>query len=154
MKLWRVCKAKYAATALRGQGGLYVSGRWHQKGTLIVYCARSLSLATLESFVHFNPGEAPDSLVAIAVEVPDDVVVEHWKAKGLPRGWRGYPHLDATRTMGTTWVKGSTAAVLRVPSAIVPIESNFLLNPSHPEMARVRTDRPRAFAFNPRMLKP
>lgn len=154
MRVWRICKQKYVATALSGQGGLYAPGRWHQKGTLIVYCARSLSLATLESFVHFDPSEAPGSLVAIPVEVPDDVPVERWTAKGLPPGWRGYPHLDATREKGTSWAKGATAAVLRVPSAIVPIESNFLLNPAHPAMVRVRPGPPRPFAFDPRMFKP
>jgi RES domain-containing protein len=153
MRIWRICKEKYATTALSGQGGLYTPGRWHERGTPIVYCARSLSLATLESFVHFDPSEAPSSLVAIPVDVPDDVRVDRWAAKGLPRGWRGLPHLEETRKMGTAWVKGSTAAVLRVPSAIVPIESNFLLNPAHADMKRISAGPPRPFAFDPRMLK-
>ena len=154
MRLWRICKAKYVTTALSGQGGLYTPGRWHQRGTAVVYCARSLALATLESFVHFDPMDAPGSLVAIPVDVPDDVRVERWKAKDLPSGWRGHPHLDATRDMGTAWLKGLTAAVLRVPSAVVSIESNFLLNPSHPDMARIRAGASRRFAFDPRMFKP
>jgi RES domain-containing protein len=153
MKLWRICKEKYTATALSGQGGLYAPGRWHQRGTFIVYCARSLSLATLESFVHFDPSEAPDSLVAVPVEVPKDVFVERWKAKDLPTGWQGYPHLNETRERGTAWVKGATAAIVRVPSAVVPIQSNFLLNPAHPDMKRVQAGRPRPFAFDPRMFK-
>lgn len=115
----------------------------------VVYCASSLALACLEVFVHVDATELPDDLVAIRVELPEDAVVED--VGPLPRGWRAVPGPPSLRRIGSAWAARGQALGLRVPSAVIPEETNLLLNPKHPDMARVVRGLPRKFAFDPRM---
>lgn len=117
-----------------------------------MYCASSLSLATLEYFVHLDPADLPDDLVSIRVEIPSSAAIERLPAKALPRDWRAYPPGTGTKDIGTEWATSSRAVALLVPSAVTPIEDNVILNPRHPDMRRIRVATPEPFAFDPRML--
>lgn len=117
-----------------------------------MYCASSLSLATLEYFVHVDPADLPDDLVSIRAEIPASVAVERLSAKALPRDWRAYPAGFGTKDIGTEWAASSRTVALLVPSAVTPIEDNVILNPRHPDMRRIRVGTPEPFAFDPRML--
>ena len=130
MHLWRICAAKYQDSAFSGLGGLYVSGRWHQRGNKIIYTAESLALATLEIFVHLESDRLP--LVAIKANVEEKLAVE--EVKNFPLNWQettAYPELQK---IGTEWLKSCRTPILKVPSAIVPVEFNYLLNPDHPDL--------------------
>ena len=70
MKVWRLCRQPFAATALEGIGGLHASGRWHRRGRPIVYAASSAALAALEVLVHVDPLDAPDDLRLLTIELP------------------------------------------------------------------------------------
>ena len=130
MYLWRICAAKYQDSAFSGLGGLYVSGRWHQRGNKVVYTAESLALATLEILVHLESDRVP--LVAIKAYIEKKLEVA--EVNNLPPNWQettAYPELQ---TIGTEWLKLGRTPVLKVPSAIVPVEFNYLLNPDHPDL--------------------
>jgi RES domain-containing protein len=118
----------------------------------IVYTSESLALAVLEFFVHLDPRDAPD-LVAVSVEVPDDVRVGHVTERSLPKDWRTTPAPASLADLGTAWARGGATALLAVPSALVPRETNYLLNPAHPEFARLRMGRPEPFALGRRLLR-
>jgi RES domain-containing protein len=117
----------------------------------MVYCASSLSLAALECLVHFDLSEAPEDYVAISMAIPDDVV-EPLDVAGLPKRWRDTPPPTALARIGDRFVREQRSAVLQVPSAIVPEEPNFLIHPGHPDAARIETDPPRPFHFDPRLF--
>jgi RES domain-containing protein len=119
----------------------------------MVYCAETLSLAALESFVHFDSSLLPDDYAWIAVEIPAGVAVEELSPARLPANWRDNPARDSVRTVGSDWAASGRTAVLSVPSAIVEQERNFLLNPDHPQFKKIRARKPRPFRFDERMSK-
>lgn len=152
MRVWRLCRQPFAATALEGVGGLYASGRWHRRGRPIVYTASSAALAALEVLVHVDPLDAPDDLRLLTIELPDDFGVERVDAADLPAHWTAVPAPDELAALGSDWLMSRRSAALSVPSAVIPIERNLLLNPRHPDIARVRVVDDAPFTFDPRLL--
>jgi RES domain-containing protein len=134
MRLWRI--SNYAD--LTGAGGLHNSGRWHSSGTEIVYLAETPASALLERMVHLeiNADELPSHYQLLAVDIADDVAFETVDERKLPKNWRSED--AATQPTGDRWLKENRTALLRVPSAIVPHTSNWLLNPNHPDAAKAR----------------
>jgi RES domain-containing protein len=149
--VWRIVKEKYADSAFTGEGAARVGGRWNSRGRWLVYTSGSLSLAALELLVHLNP---PVSFrwVAIPCEF-DDRIAEILPAEDLPRQWRRYPAPPATRSFGDQWLDRARSAVLAVPSAIIPREWNYLVNPAHPDIKRITIGTPEPFAFDPRLIE-
>lgn len=151
MRVWRICSRRYRR--FDGEGARLYGGRWNYAGTSIVYTSGSLSLAALELFVHVDTDLAPDGLVAIPADIPEDVAVGTVDIAKLPRNWRAYPAPEALKDIATAWVKGSSTAVLAVPSVVIPSEQNYLLNPGHRDFRRVRIQKARPFEFDPRLWK-
>ena len=103
--------------------------------------------------MHLDPALAPDDLVAVAADIPDEVGRSRLAPGDLPRAWRRHPPPEALTDLGARWARGMRTAVLVVPSAIIPAEQNYLINPRHPDAARIRRATPEAFRFDPRMWK-
>ena len=152
MRVWRICRKPYVDTALDGSGGMYTSGRWHSKGNPIAYTASSAALAVLEVLVHVDPLTAPADLRLLAIELPDDLSIEVLEPITLPEGWHSVPAPAALQTIGSSWLTSGRTAALNVPSAVIKVERNFLLNPRHPEVQRVRILSDEAFSFDTRLL--
>jgi RES domain-containing protein len=129
-------------------------GRWNHRGTRVVYTSSSLSLAALETLAHFDEEEGPDALVAIPADMPDDVPITRIKISELASNWRTTPAPESLAEIGTRWTMARHSLVLAVPSAIIPQELNYLLNPLHPQVKRIRVGRPKPFSFDPRLWKP
>jgi RES domain-containing protein len=151
MQVWRLCQRKHQATAFSGEGGFYASGRWHPKGLPIVYTAESLALATLEVFVHTESNQIP--LLAIRAYLPEHLSVETVQIEDLPTGWQEVAAYPQLQQIGKCWLQENRTPIVRVPSSIVPVEFNYLLNPRHPEL-RFQLEPPMAFQFDRRMWKP
>lgn len=152
MRVWKICRKPYVDHALDGIGGLYTSGRWHTKGTPIVYTASSAALAALEVLVHVDPLTAPSDLRLLAIDIPDDLSTAVLEATMLPADWSTVPAPLSLQTIGVSWLTSRGSAVLSVPSAVITVERNFLLNPQHPETKRTRIISDEAFTFDPRLL--
>jgi RES domain-containing protein len=152
MRLWRICKAEHAATAFTGEGALLYPGRWHHAGTPVVYCSDSRALAALEQLVHLHRNRLPPDFVCFSVEVPDDFATREVGSAELPAEWRHQPGPPELRDIGTGWAESGESAVLQVPSAVVPGEHNFLLNPRHPDFGRLGIGNPEPFAFDERLV--
>ena len=151
MLVWRICSRNHRR--FDGEGARLYGGRWNQVGTSVVYASGSLSLTALELFVHVDIDTVPDELVAILAEIPDTVTMETIKIESLPREWRGYPPPEVLKDIGTAWAKRGSSALLAVPSAVIPVERNYLLNPAHGDFKRVRLQKPVPFRFDVRMWK-
>jgi RES domain-containing protein len=121
----------------------------------VVYCASTLSLATLEYLVHLDPDEWPYDLVSIRFEVLADVAhaAEVVDVNTLPMDWRATPGPDALKTIGSDWAKSGRSALLIVPSAVTPNETNLLLNPRHADLKRFVMHPPEPLVFDPRLRK-
>jgi RES domain-containing protein len=151
ISVWRLCTAKYLKTAYSGEGARLYGGRWSPVGLPIAYASAARALAVLE--VLANAGE-PDRLVALEwVLVPaelSDTLVE--TPARFPAEWRQYPHAATTQNFGLQWAQEQRSVALRVPSAVVPGEFNFLLNPQHPDFGQVKIGKAERFTFDPRLV--
>ena len=150
MRVWRILKEKYAATAFDGEGARLHGGRWNSRGTRMVYTSGSQALAALESLVHLNPPVA-FRYAAIPVDF-DESLLETLAKSALPKDWTEEPPPPSTQAIGDRWVKEARSAVLQVPSLLIPAEPNFLLNPAHPDFRKLKIGKPTAFSFDPRLL--
>lgn len=151
MIVWRLCRARHAT--FDGQGAARHGGRWNHPGTSVVYTSATLSLATLELLVHVEPATTPGDLVAIPVTVPERLALHTIGDADLPAHWRGHPAPQRLADLGTAWAAGRSTAVLCVPSAVVPGERNYLLNPLHPEFRAIRVGRPERFVLDERFVR-
>jgi RES domain-containing protein len=148
---WRLTKTRYLETAWDGEGARRSGGRWNSPGTPVVYVSATLSLALVEVLVHLSSGVLP-AYTAVPIEF-DDSLAEELRAEELPAQWKHYPACPETRVIGDGWVRDARSALLRVPSVVVPVEFNYLVNPAHPEFARVRIGAALPFPFDPRLLR-
>ena len=151
MRVWRLASARHAA--FDGEGARLAGGRWNLRGTPVVYASDSLALAALEYLVNVDPETAPGDLAALRAAVPGEVTVKILAVDGLPRNWRSFPAPPELAVLGTRWAESLETAVFRVPSVVVPQESNFLLNPRHPDFAKIVSQAPIPFAFDSRVWR-
>lgn len=150
MLAWRLCRAKYAETAFSGRGASENGGRWNAIGTPMVYASGSAALAILEALAHFDRDNAPPGYVFFRIDLPDDLV-EELDARHLPRGWDALEPPDALKRIGSDWALSQRSLALSVPSVVVPMERNILLNPLHPAFAKLTIAPPQPFRFDPRL---
>jgi RES domain-containing protein len=151
--LWRVCQRRYAAEPLSGRGGLEVGGRWHLRGSRVVYTSATLSLAVLEILAQVDLDLVPGDMVQLRIEAPDDLRVERMELAGLPEDWRSYPAPPSLAEVGTEWLKRQESAILSVPSALIPEERNYLINPEQVEAPRIRVASVRELRLDPRLAR-
>ncbi len=138
LQVWRLVTARYADSAFSGDGARLYGGRWNRKGVPVVYTSDSQALAMLEMLVQDDPLRA--RYVVIPATIPDEVAVERVTVDSLPARWRAPGEHRRLRTIGTAWARRLSSAVLAVPSAVIPDEHNYLLNPQH-EAFSVDRDR-------------
>ena len=148
MILWRISNHEN----LDGNGGLRASGRWHTRGRRIVYCAPNPATALLEVLVHteIDPAEMPVNYRYLEIKVPDTLAIETLDIGRLPQGWRSDP--PASRSAGDEWLRSGRTSLLRVPSVIVPMTWNVLINPGHPDSRQIRILRAYDHRIDPRLL--
>lgn len=151
MLVWRICREPHAATAFSGEGARLVGGRWNSMGVPMAYASDSLALAALELFVHIGPSDqAPADLVAIQAEIAVDVQTDLAAMTKLPGDWRFQEELS--RRAGDRWAKENSAVAVRVPSVVVDVEWNVLINPEHPGFGGLKIIQKRPFRFDERMF--
>ena len=152
MKAWRITKQKHARTAFSGEGARLYGGRWNSPVVPMVYVAESQSLAVLEVLVHLDAPALLEKYVFVEVDV-DAALVSDLDRSSLSKNWQFDPVPEAIQAIGDRGVLSGASAVLRVPSVLVPGESNFLLNPRHPDFGKIIISRPQAFRFDPRLAR-
>ena len=134
---WRITKERHARTAFSGEGARIFGGRWNSVGVPVVYCSEHLSLAVLETLVHTVPATIKDRFRAYRIRF-DERLLTNVAENKLAKGWDAQPPTAASQKVGDDWVKASRSAVLATPSVLVPIERTLLLNPKHPDFARIQ----------------
>jgi RES domain-containing protein len=153
MRLWRV-SGRHLAEAFDGGYGLRFDGRWNTVGHPVTYAATSPSLCVLEKLVHVEDPMLLPSLAVVAYDAPDEIPFGRRTADDLPDGWR---HRESeTQGIGNEWLASLEAAVLFVPSVIVPIrdcpDQNVVINHLHPAAATITIARIEPFELDVRLL--
>lgn len=145
MQLWRLYRRAHGP-GLDGMGGLHASGRWHRQGTRAVYFGASPAIVVLEKLAHIDPAMLPSDLILARFEA--DVSVED----AFDGEIDSLPVLQRTQARGDAFFRKNDACLLRVPSVILPEEYNLVLNPLHPDAAKVISAGHREFKFDGRLL--
>lgn len=155
MRVFRIEREKYLDTTLKGIGAALTEGfRWNSLNTFLVYTAESRALATLEVAVHLDLSEdLPTDRYYVEIEIPDSVEMLELRQDDLPEGWDAKPPSLESQYIGDDFVSQNSAAVLKVPSSIVPLSFNYLINPQHPDAGKISVVGKIPLIFDQRMKK-
>ena len=147
---WRIVKQKNEKTAFTGEGARLYGGRWNSPGTAMVYTAQSQSLAALEMLAHLDSADLLGQYVFFDVTMEDSMVAV-LDPSSLPKNWPAEPPPNKLRLLGDAWADAATSVALRVPSSIIPAESNYLLNPKHLDFAKLQIGKAVPFRYDARL---
>lgn len=148
-KVYRISKCMYIDD-MKGTGAATYGGRWHSKGTYVLYTASTSSLALLESIVHLSNISTIDYCIA-CFEIPEEKIFRIDNNR-LPKNWNANPAPGDTAVLGDHLIKQNEYLGLEVPSVIVPEETNILLNPKHPDFEKIRIVYKRKIGFDQRFF--
>lgn len=151
-QVYRVLRKAYSRSPFDGEGAYRYGGRWSSVGTRLCYTSEHQSLAMLEYFVHLDANDAPADLVLVTAEIPNDLPRESVEAEHLPSHWRRSPAPAEIARIGDDFVQRAKRCVLIVPSALAPNETNWLLNPQHPDFRRVVLSKTEPLRYDARMF--
>ncbi|MCU7916797.1 MAG: RES family NAD+ phosphorylase [Candidatus Thiodiazotropha sp. (ex Epidulcina cf. delphinae)] len=152
MRVWRLCTKRHADTAFSGIGNRKVGSRWVPAGYLAVYASERISLAVLETLVPIDPRHFRNNFVLLPADIPDALTLEGVEIDSLPDHWRDAYEDSHLQAVGRDWIERGDSAVLVVPSAVVPEERNFILNPQHPDFVKIEIGDAEPFAFDGRLV--
>jgi len=152
MRVFRIEREQYLDTTLDGIGAATTEGyRWNSLNTLLIYTSESRALATLEVSVHLDLHEdMPTDRFHVEIDIPDDITILILDNNDLPDNWDVKPPGLETQYIGDDFVIANDAAILKVPSSIVPPEFNYLINPRHPDSARIKVISTQRLQFDKR----
>lgn len=151
VRVWRITRKNYASDAFSGEGARLYGGRFNSAGYPAVYTFGSLSLALLESLVQTNNREFFSSCVYFYADIPESIIQEY-KTEKLPDGWDAKPCEPVSQQFGDEWLSAGKYAVLKVPSAVLPVEWNYVLNPNHPDFSKVDISDENSSPFDDRLV--
>lgn len=138
MFVYRLASRHY--TPDNSEGARLYGGRWNLPGTPVIYASAYRSLAALEVIAHRKV--IPLDFRITVIEVPDTLLIELVELKDLPDGWPEEQSVMDTAAYGTDWARSQRTPILRVPSAAVRAEYNYILNPLHPDFKAIRFEVP------------
>lgn len=148
-RVWRITHKKYRDTAFSGEGARLYGGRFNSEGRKAVYTSGHLSLALLELFVQMDNRHHLNHYVKISADIPFELIYEP-ELKEFPDGWGQIPYGKISQSYGDEWIKDENFAAIRVPSVVVPVEYNFIINPGHPDYQKIKLSKPSEVKFDPR----
>ncbi len=152
IRVYRIVREPYSRTPLDGEGPYRFGGRWSSPGTRIAYTAEHLSLAMIEYFVHIEASDPPKDLVVVAADIPDHVSRVVLTPEKLHPNWRQEPAPPGLAAIGDSFAAEGESAILVLPSALVPSESNWLINPLHPEFPEIQVHPVEPFHYDARFF--
>ena len=155
IRAYRIVKTRRVATAFDGEGAFLYGGRWNSEKTRLVYLASSVALALLETLVHLDDANLRASYSIVPLSFPASCVATPGKngCPALPNDWAQMPAPLAAARWGDAWVAQNKALLVRVPSVIVPQESNFLLNTAHPDWDKASIRKAQPLSLDARFIE-
>jgi RES domain-containing protein len=154
MLVWRVTRKVHANEPLSGEGARRYGGRWNHIGESVVYASQSLSLAVLEYLVNLSVPDLPSDIVSVRIDIPDRLPRTELLLDKLPKNWRAFLANERLKDIGTDWLRKGATPILMVPSAVIPREHNFLINPKHILAQQIVEVSVEPFALDERLRAP
>jgi len=151
MIVYRLAKTVYSHD-LSGKGAQKAGGRWNSRGVAMVYTSESRALCTAEIAVHTPLGILPDDYQLIIIEIPDHIKIFKILPQNLAPEWKSIPHSGKTQELGDAFIKEGRDVVMKAPSAVVPGDSNYLINTDHPDAKMIQIVKVEPFTFDQRMF--
>jgi len=152
MILYRLTRKAYIDD-ISGRGAETHGGRWNNKGLPALYTASSRALAVLEVAVHVPLGIIPIDYFMCGIELPDGISIFEIKPSDLPKKWNSNPIIQATQMLGDDFLKGRKHLAMKIPSASVSGDFNYILNPAHPGFNQIKVAFTEPFEFDSRLFK-
>jgi RES domain-containing protein len=152
MEVFRLARKKHPIE-LSGKGASIAGARWNSKGTEIIYTAQSRALAMAEVVVHLSLATLPKDFAMLTINIPDSIKVEILEDKKLQVGWNSFPNSFVTQIIGDDFIKRNDTCILKVPSAVVQGDFNFLINPYHVDFKKIKITGQVDFPFDKRIFK-
>lgn len=146
---WRIGDPDGRFPIFSGEGSVRCEGRWHRKGQEVIYASEHYGTAMLEKLAHYN-GILPPNQHFITIDVPAGTGFDAVTKDSLP-GWDDLGG-TASRAFGAAWIDEARSAILFVPSVVSREESNVLINPGHPDAARIRPGREQPVRWDERLF--
>jgi RES domain-containing protein len=137
MIVYRLVRKKYGF-ALSGDGAKNAGGRWNSIDLPLIYTSDSRALCTAEVAVSLPIGIFPHDYEMLLIEIPDELLILEINIIDLPQGWRKFPYLKKTVQLGDEFIFENKYPVMKVPSAVVPGDFNYLINPRHPDFQKIK----------------
>ncbi|MBL0317623.1 MAG: RES family NAD+ phosphorylase [Flavobacteriales bacterium] len=156
MLVYRIERKKRKETTLSGIGASLSRGfRWNNIHTRMVYTSESRALSLLEMAVHLDLVEdIPDDRMMVEIDIPDSIEILEIRSFDLPSDWSSYPPVTLTKNIGDDFVKYGESAILKVPSAIIPEECNYLINPLHRDATKIKVVSALPLKMDKRLFSP
>ncbi|MGB5944018.1 MAG: RES family NAD+ phosphorylase [Leeuwenhoekiella sp.] len=152
MQVFRLSKKKYAGT-LSGKGAALMGARWNPKGVEMIYTSESRALCLAEVLVHLPLTKLKWDYVLLTIEIPDELDPEEIYQNTLPPQWKDFPlNQIITQRLGMDFVKRNKSLLLKVPSAVVDGDFNYLINPAHDQFERVQVKERKDFPLDNRLF--
>jgi RES domain-containing protein len=145
--VWRIVQVKYSENMFSGEGASKFGGRWNSQGTKVAYTFQSLSLAALELLVHLEAASVKNRFACAYAEIPEDILIESINTSLVNQSSK------ELQTIGDRWISSQSSAILSVPSAVISVENNYLLNPSHDDFHKIIFNQPQEFKLDSRLVK-
>ena len=152
MIVFRLSKKEFV-NDLSGKGAELAGGRWNSIGNAILYTAQNRALCTAEIAVHTPLGIIPENYFLVSIETPKRPKMQTVKKAVLGKSWKSFPHSDQTKKIGDIFLKQNRALILKVPSAVIQGEFNYLINPKHQTFDQVKVIHIEPFEFYSRLFK-
>lgn len=149
---WRIVKQRHVQSAFDGEGARRYGGRWNSPGTSVIYASQSRALCLLEVLAGIRSVKPLDAYLIIPIRFESSLLTR-LEPGDLPAEWRHSPPPPSTQRIGDRWAEEQDSVILRVPSSIVPDECNYLINPAHPDFARIEIATPEELSSDPRLLR-
>lgn len=151
MKVFRLSRKKYGM-ALSGKGAAKSGNRWNSKGTEMIYTADSRALAMAEVAVHLSLANLPADFMMMEIEIPDNIAIKVLEPAEIPVNWNSHPPNRSTQKIGDAFIDSGGFCVLKVPSAVVKGDFNYLHNPFHKYFEKIRIVEASDFPFDLRLF--
>ena len=136
MKLWRLTRAGH--TALDGAGALRHGGRYSPPGVRVVNFASEAGLAVLVALRYLPGDRTGDS---------DDYVLGWTKVDATPERVPDEHGEQASCAFVTGWLEERRTLLAALRSKVLPEADVVMMNPAHPDAARVPPLATRPFSF-------
>jgi RES domain-containing protein len=149
MEVYRIAQTKYS-TSLNASGK---EGRWNEDNQYVIYTSASRSLATLEKLVAFGGIHPIDEYKMMVIQLDDTSSMDSLSLNDLPADWQSVGAYHRLHGLSTSWYSLQQTLFLKVPSAIIQQECNFIINTRHPDFtAQVRIMQTENYFWDQRLF--